>query len=365
MNVSEPEPSSTLRAFWHGASRPSLVAAVGAILLGLGQIAVAAAILTTERVARFPLGFLMEDAFDYYGYVTQQALKMSSANGAPPTVVLFGTSASRCALADHDAFGRRLGEAVGRTVDFRLLATGSQTLWEASAVAEHLPADLSGVVLVEISPWRLGAGPERLRELIEQPRLGLDSRILRDAARAEGFEIPEPTGRYLIDHGPFLVSRRWTLLRNALFGPPKYSEVPRNTHHVVDEQRMLETVEVMEERMAAFTEGGAQAAPVLRELVAELRRRPGLRVALFQSVVHPRLLGIYGDRYPAYLEFSAALANELDLPLWQPGTEARLETKDFRDWIHIYTRDAQDRYADALANELVPILTTTTSGAGS
>jgi hypothetical protein len=356
---------SPVRAFWEGVSRPSLIAAFGAIVLGLGQIALVATSLTTERVARLPSGFLMEDSYDYYGYVTQQALQMASTNGAGPTVVLLGTSASRHAIADHEAFERQLTEALGQPVDFRVLSTGSQTLWEAAAVAEYLPQDLAGVVLVEVSPWRLGAGPEELRELVERPRLGLDSRIVRAEAAAAGLHVPEPTGNYLVDHGRFLVPRLWTLVRNLVAGSPEYVEHGRHLEDVLDERRMKRTLWITEERMQVFTERGAQAAPVLRELVAELRRRPGLRVALVETVVHPRLKEVYGDRLPAYQARSAALAKELGVFHWQPGVAAALGSDDFRDWTHLYKREAQERYEDALAAELVPVLEEVVSEAGS
>jgi hypothetical protein len=79
-------------------------------------------------------------------------------------------------------------------------------------------------------------------------------------------------------------------------------------------------------------------------------------VALLETVIHPRLVPIYGPRLPAYRERSAALAEELGVYHWEPGAAADLGVEDFRDWTHLYRREAQERYEDALAAELVPVL---------
>ena len=339
------------RAFWQGASTPSLGVLAAIVTLAGAQFVAILLWLTPQRIADEGPGLWMNDPWDHSAYVTAEALRMERSDPETLGIAVLGSSSMRHVFEDHEAFRVRLAERFESPVQMHFLAAGGQSLWESELLLDHLPDGFRGAVVIGVHPGRAIYDPGALGEWLEQPRLGLEAESTRRLRDRFGLPQPEQTGFYFLDHMPFLAARRVAIARNLLTGPQAYAKHGRR----IDAPLSAEAVAMRDagapSLMKHWEEDGAAGARALQRLVERLSAA-GIEVIVAFSPLHPNVEAHHPEavaRFRALMRESAVRAGASVLDF---NTEAALAEDDFRDVFHLDTSGARARCEDALALEL-------------
>ena len=344
-------------AVWEGVTRTSLLTVAGVVLFAAAQLAALCLLITPDRMARMNPGLMMAGPHDFDVQATVAAQRV--ARTAPPStgVVLVTTSSGRHAIADEASFAEELSKLTGREVRFDLVASGRQSVWQLVQILDQLPETFSGVVLVTVGPSRFAKGREALARELRWPRLGLDSNWLRDEVTRAGLPSQWQTGVYFLDQGRFFAARRRQIVRNAILGGPTYQLHRFNFPGRASEARWEQLLPEFDRRMdQALGEEGALTRSVLERTIARVRERADVQIALVEATRHPRIVAMYGSRYPRYRQEVAEMAARADVPLWQLDAEAGITASDFYDWTHLGSQPARSRYQSVLARRTANLL---------
>jgi len=357
---SEPSPLTwrhATAAVWEGATRTSLFTAMGLLLLAIAQLGFLCLVVTPERIARMDPGVLMSGPHDYDVQATVAAQQLARLPQPETGVVFVTTSSGRHAITGEETLSEQLSALAGEPVRFHLIASGRQSVWQTVQILDQLPTDFRGVVLITVGPSRLGTGRDALAREVRWPRLGLDSGWLREEIELAGLAPTRNAGVYFLDQGRFFATRRRAFVRNALFGRPTYRIHRFNFPGRASEVRWQALLPEFDQRMdRALGEEGERDLAVLERTVTRLRERADVSVALVESTRHPRIIEMYGARYPHYRRRVQAAADRAGVPMWDLDREAGLVAADFFDWTHLGSRESRRRYQSVLAQRAAELL---------
>jgi hypothetical protein len=353
---------STLRAaagaLAAGAIQPSLAAAVGAILLALGQVALAAVIVTPRFVAGLRPSALMNDPMDFEALATVNALRMRFAPGSTPGVVYTGDSVAIEALDDERQLAAELRDRVNREVRLEFLATHGQTLYQTVALLDQVPGHFRGVIVLSVGPEQMTTPLDRLRRWGESPEVALYSPSLREEMQRQGLTPPGQTGIYFIDFGRFFVARRAALLRR-LVAPAVEPDIHYYTDHFPAWTDRQWRANLPRAGLRLATEQQGDMFALLERVVARFRGKPGVRLVLLEKPLNARLAEGYGEAYADYLETATAFAARTEVAYWRLDEDAQLTPGDYHDWAHLGNPEARRRFQQALVGRLARTLQAT------
>jgi hypothetical protein len=341
-------------AFLEGLLRPSLPACVGMVLLVGTQIAVMCFIVTEESVSRVGSLVLITKETDYDADVTVNVLRLKHGDCQNPTVVCMGDSLMGECLDDPERMASELSPMVG-PVDFRFLATDSQTLWEAVILLDQLPQNFQGVVVIPLSPIQVSHGVARLEQILASPRMPMYSSAFDAEVERAGLPVPSRTGVYFVDHSRFFVPRM-SLMRKRLLGPVKMNRhaLTEVTPEWTDDEWKKYEARI---RDLVVSENMPSMFALLERLVERLKAREGVQVAVLDMPLHPRTAAIFGQAFMEYQSHLSAFAARTNTAVWRLTEEAKLGPNDFRDFGHVGHIDARKRFQTALCRRLANLLT--------
>jgi hypothetical protein len=348
---------SAARQVWEGATRPSLTAVAGTLLLVVFQLAAMSGYWTPERMAAMDRTLLLKYGHDYDAWVTMTAHRLRYQPAAGLDVLYVTNSSGRHSIQSVEAVSQQVSDLVGEPVRFEMLATGAQTLWEAEILLDQLADNFRGVVIISTSVNRLTSTPEQLQHLASNPRLGLDSVSHTSRLHAAGIATPQQSGVYLLVHARFFALRRRALMKNLLLGTRAYTPHRYRDGEFALEREWIATTPRFMKRMQRFEEYSDANFKVLSEVIGRLRKR-GIQVALNEAPRHPRLVQLFGDDFEIYQDAVQSFARAESVPLWQLDDTVALQASEFRDWGHITEPAARERYQAELGRRIAVMLNT-------
>ncbi|HEY4120312.1 MAG TPA: hypothetical protein VGM56_20745 [Byssovorax sp.] len=345
---------AALSAFLGGLVRPSFASVIGAIAFALLELGACLCFVDERAMARLPSDFFKQDEADDRARITVDACRAHFRASPGVQVFYLGPSTARLALRDADhpePIERALSEAVGDPVHFWNFTANGETVEEYLVIAEQLPADARGVLVVPFSDTRHdhvehvdGARKRRTHEL-----LGLDVTGLGPLAASIGEAPTHTTGVFFLDHLGFFAARRDALAR--LRPPPR---VPAELHKHGATGRFAGIAKRMNDDSStrALLERHVR---LMRQVAKEADKR-GLELVILEAPVAPAFNEGKPGLRAAYDEKVAELAYATNATYWDLNDEAKLTTEDFYDPVHIGEDDARRRYEAALVEHLAALI---------
>ncbi len=349
-----------LGEFVWGATKPSLPALAGSILVAVALFAGCIFSITPELVGGAGRGYFVRNDEDHYAGLTAEALHLGRTVPNAPSVVLIGASSTREAFSTKAELERLLLEETGESFAVYNLTSDGITHWEVGALWDIIGGKFPGMIVVEVSPLNLSRNPADLEDMGRDWRFALDSPSFTEELRIAGVDIPERTGNYFLDHRRFFLARPVVLL-NLLRGPIAIKP------HRAEEWRTVSGAEF--ERAAARTGRWRETYRANREanvavydrLTARMTAGAEVKVLLVNSTRNPAAdaLNFATDEHRALLDAYEADAERLargpGIDYADLRDEAALTPSDFVDASHIKSPEARSRYTRALAKHLAAL----------
>ncbi len=343
------------REIVRGATRPSLPALLGALVVALGW-AVFAAVAVTPRLVAAHAGPVLSIGFDR-ARATDIALRLRFSTDRHPGLVLLGASDMREAVVDATELGRRVGAHLGEPVAVHDLTVDGIHLLEIAELAACLPDGFRGVLVIGISPTQLGLPArvmvDRLDQEMKLSGLACDAGVLAEEYRHAGLPAPPSTGIYVLDHFPFFASRRHDLIRAGL------GHRPVERHRWLDREplsleEMLGRSGSARATLAGYAEHRPENLRMLTRILERARRRGRVEIVLVETPRNPELDGVL---YPRALladhrERLLRFAREHALTYCDLGAEAGLRPPDFTDEHHLRSLAAMAACTEILERDV-------------
>ena len=341
------------RHFVHGATRPSVAALWGTLAVLLFWAACAVCFVRPSVLGGLDPGYFARTDTDDFGRLTGTLFGLHSRPAPPLSLTLIGASATQESVDDERRLASALSAEVGAEVEVFNLTAGALTLWEMIGALDVLPTGSRGVVVLGIAPLTMATGTDRLKELLEAPRLGLDGESLLDEIRRAGLTEPRRTGIWVYDHAQFFLSHVSCFAR--VFRGPAASLRHRYTGHraATDVQQGAHD-ERLRDAMQVYFENADENFARLERLISRVRVPGRLEVVLLLAPINPsRSAGLYDARATSDFKVRLeGLSQKLGVELWALDEEAALGAGDFFDSVHLSSADAQRRYTDRLIARL-------------
>ncbi len=347
--------------FGHGASSPSLISVVTALLVAAVLFVSCFLFITPELMASGAQRYLAGGKYDHYNFTTAEVLKLSRCELSGPAVFILGTSSDQEAVVNCAALAEIISSKVNIAPAVHILTTPGQSHWEMAAVAEMLPRRFDGVVLLGlgVTPPRFLLPREELARLVKAPRLGFVSECFDKEARLEELDPPRRTGNYFWDNRRFFCMRIPKLLRNLITGPvasERHAPLYKVWYYDGDAE-----IAQTKERLKVYDQESANGLAVLSRIAERMTRRGHVSVVIVQSPANPEFIArAWGkDLYEKHHQRMREYAEEHGMLYWDLAEAAGLKTEDFYDWTHIRESQARLRYTTVLGENIANLLQVT------
>lgn len=356
---SPPRVRALASIFWQAATRPSVPAAAGMLLVLVLSFVVPAMTLSPAWLASVPTGYFLESEIDNHGLITWTALRIQQgevqAKTAAADVALIGGSTILHALPTdeelQDLFERRVPGA-GRIYN---LCGGALKFPDYIALIDNLKEHVTGAIVLNVSMRHLMLTADEWENRRESPFIGLSSDFLDAESRRLGIEPAARSGNYFIDHHKFLATRLLPAFEHFFRGPIE----PTRYINLGPQQSALRLFEWRQERFAdlrekIYVEEHGRNLEVLARMIATIREGRPTQVVLLESPLNPR----YERKLDLthYLETMREFAAEHGVAYWDLSEDARLKPRDFEDYGHVYSEAARGRFAGRLMERLAVLL---------
>lgn len=354
-----------MRQFWAGATQPTLAGLCGAVVVAL-LMALACAVLITPQSMRHIARYFTANVRDEYADATADLMEMQGSTATGLSVVVMGDSTTREAISDVAHFEQLLSERLGQAVHVQILAPGGLTHWEALTMVDTFIDNFRGVVVMQIAPSALTRDRTAAQELLNWPRLAIQSAIMDDEMRLAGLRIPWRSGNYFVDNYAFFIARP-RVFHNLFTGPPETLTHVMQTWTPPTPAQWQEAVTKLTAWRATYQQSKQQNLHVYQTLIARAQSR-GVKVALLEEVISPRAEAV-GYAEPAARELLAQytqdvrqFARQHDVAYWDLRDQAGLKDDDFIDHTHIQTQEGRERFTSLLADRVAALLQTPAGG---
>lgn len=358
------------RAFWRGATRPSLASLLLALTVNVIIVA-ALCVSVTPRTIVDKNGFLLTYRHDNHAVVTAKALTLhSSAESSARSIVVLGTSTTVLCITSEQGLAELVREKSGIDAVAHDMCMDAQSTWEMAALVNYLPSHFSGVVVFGMTPGLLSNGVAEgtgvylssLSEVLDSHRLGFVSHALDAEARLAGLHVPFRTGIYVWDNRNFFLSRRRAIVRNLLLGPLVYAD-PMDAEWLSTlnrEESWRKTEAELPDLIARYEKYSQLNLSVIRRITVDFRPSSRVSFLVMASPINPA----WGTRptgaafHSRYLDDVRQFASENEMPFLDISAKAGLVSEDFADARgHIGNRPARERCTGVLASRVAHLLT--------
>jgi hypothetical protein len=247
------------------------------------------------------------------------------------------------------------------------LSAGGVVSLEMEVLAEQLPAQFDGILVLGVAPPIL-SNPMRdlVTDILNTARMGVSSEVIDNAARSVDVKIPYRTGVYFIDNWRFFLSRVPFTVRNLLITGPQphvdFLDQPWVRELMRSQRRQQERAEEYFSLVTRLYEPNKQAnLAVIERIVAGLKKRGDASFILLQAPINPLWYdNPIGKEF--FEKFTADLrqfATEHGMSFLSSTQEAKLHPADFFDHAgHIGSHEASERCTQAIASKVAQIMTT-------
>jgi hypothetical protein len=351
--------SSRLRAFFHGCIAPSWIGTLGAVAICALLFAFCCVYVTEVRFARSP-GRFVQDKDDAFPFVKARALQIATESAAKSKyrVVLIGDSSISEAITSPQDLQRRIEKKVGHKIYLTPLLAGGLNQLEAVDLCAVMRDHLHGEVVLQISPYNMALAPDAATYNKALTSVGIDTSDMADEFTTANLPRPILWPNFFLRNHVFLLSRNaaFTRLLKPLPEPPLHLHAKERDG---TEQRFVrDAIHTFDDTKGMRTKTIPNVA-MYKRIIEPLQAR-GIRVALLETPLNPRLSslngaenkGIGSSEKKAYRDARLELATETGVPVWDFGKRAKLVSKDFIDYIHLYRQPARIRFTQALANRI-------------
>lgn len=355
-DTTEPKPPGWAASLKAGLTEASMLTLLGPILLAFLQIGLCCLLVNERTLSQMNENTWVSNPVDWDARTTVRALQVKYGTQHHPMVVITGDSQILENLEDPMKIPAQLREQ-GLDVDYAFLATDGQTLWETVQVLDQLPPDFHGAVVLMINPMNLTHGEKRLNNLLEHPRMALDSDNYREEIRLAGKEPRKKTGVFFLDYGQFFAARV-TMMTFWFRG-----REPPNPHYSTERLFSRWDEAQWKKYMGALPilvqlENLDHMAGVLERCIARLKKR-GIQVVLVEGAFHPNAFKSFGEKGERYRKCIQELTQRQHVLDWDLYDEAQLKPEDFFDFAHLDNDAARGRYQQALCRHLVELFKNT------
>ncbi len=362
-NESRGQVAVSAREFYKGATRPSLPALLGIVLVMGTLLLLCLAALTPDFVGAHAPGYFMVSEKDDYAYISAETLAIRRSKPSGPSVVIVGASGVREACSDVGHIEDRLAETLGHPVNVFLLAAPNLTTWEQTWIAETLLGSFHGILVMDLSPRKMTHGTEFLAGLAKSPRLALPIKGLADELLLAGLEPSRNSGNFFLDNYRFFLARPSATL-NIARGPFKAKLHRSGDWRVFNEKQWAAAIERLAAYNRPYRQNSEANLEVIGRMLGRLKTNPDVQAVLIETAQNQRLRDAASEvpELRGWLEQYAAdigvLVREQGVPYWRLDEEAGLTPEDFVDTSHLQSAQAMRRYAEVLADRLAPLLKT-------
>ncbi|QEF99626.1 hypothetical protein Mal15_36920 [Stieleria maiorica] len=356
-NASDSPPSNAVKEFWLGATTPSLLAVTLAFFIPASLLLTALLLITPEFMVSENFRYLYDRrSNDTDNFVTHKVLSFVPPKGQ--AVYLFGSSSTREAIHTEKQLERAIAAHSDQRVNVYNFANAGASFWETFQVVDRLPKLTNGIVVIEVRPLHFCRGVDRLREVIESPRLGVTSPMIDSTARANGIQVPRRLGIYAWDNRRFFLARIPSIPKN-LMDPIVVSQSRHLAAEQVDQVTWTDHIEKRTDLLASFQQNVADTSKFLKASIRRLKQNDNVQVVLLEATMSPRMKRHDIDRgfWPIYQNVIADVSNECDVMYWDINDS--VPESGYLDWAHLRNLDAKSRFADALAKKVAEQLDAT------
>lgn len=356
---------SIFRAFLEGATKPSVPATTIAATV-LATVILCLATIPLYLISTDFYRLFLENPWDTQTIVTNKVMREGPLE--EPAVLVFGSSVMVRCLESDGLLSRLIMENTSVEMKVLGLATDAQAPWEMEAIADQLKPPPGSTLIIGLTPGILGISlidddPSSLESVVNWPKLGFVSNVLDDAAEFAGIDVPARTGIWTVDNTNFLMGRRRTIIKNALFGPPDLRD-PLEVEWYADvntPEFWLSEIDALPSIAQAYDKNSAAGFSALTRMIERLSANGDISVIVVEGPTNPR----WNDLLPAY-EFFRRYRSDLKAfadtygGVFLPIAEAaNLMSGDFVDYEgHVLNAEARSRCTSALAGSVVDELNT-------
>ena len=212
-------------SFISGLTQPSRTALLVIFTVNVFAFCGLCLFITPDLVAGPVHRYLMENPQDSFVPVTAKAFQAQRLKS--PKIVILGDSVTvRCISSEQrlaDMISGQLGSAAPAV--YNMSADGQVSL-EMAALAELLPEEFSGVVVLGIgAPFLSNEMGKLAKDILEVPKIGFSAEVVDNVAKTFGVPVPYRTGNYFVDNWRFFLSRFRFAIRNwVISGPQPYGD---------------------------------------------------------------------------------------------------------------------------------------------
>ncbi len=346
-------------AFKAGLLEPSLPALVGLVAVLLTWLVGASAVIDREFAKGPGNGYLTNGSTDTYGNLFNDALDLERrlVEEPGPRVLLIGASSMREGLGELERLTAPLTALTGTPVRAELLTAGALSIWEMAALLDPLREDLSGIVVLEVSPRRLSTSPGKLEELLHAQRFPFDSPWVNARAGELGIDPPARTGVFFLDHMGFFATRPKILMQVGR--PPVEPLRYLTSRWRPPEGAEWERVDASAASwLATWADHADFNLECYRALIEELERDGSVAAVLVEAPSNPAVdARIYAGEAEAaaladYRRRVEGFAAEVGVPYWRPSHDLELPAEAFHDHTHLREGYAREQLTGELARRL-------------
>lgn len=336
--------------------RPSRAGFVGTLVVTGLLLVLSAVLLRPSALAGHRW---IVEPIDDFAWLAGNLVRYQHASPEAFHVAIVGTSATREAISDDRLLEAELEAVMGRPVEVHLLVAGSLYPLEYLVVADHVPPEAPGLVVLEVSERNLGLEPRTWHWLANNPRLPLHSPAYRERVALAGFRArPMIPGLYLSEHLDFYAARIFSRVAQR-FEPIAYHLHAVDALASPSPQEWERMQANYEHWLRVYDTHQEQVLPIYQQLVGSIRERSHSSVAFLQAPRNPQFVQwvesrsqpavVLRSRYQAQIE---QLAGDLGVPCWDLVDAAGVAPEGFRDHAHIRDPASRERYTRALARAI-------------
>lgn len=344
--------------FRRGLVEPSGLSLVIALAAASAFLIVFFTLLVPGMVRDLDPGYWATSGTDHDAFTTAKLLNLSASEERDLLIAIIGASVTRSSFGTEKQIETAFTDRYGFAADVENLSTSRQSLWEHLAILRTIAGRRPTIAIVGIGPIRFTADEARMREIVENPRLGIRLPGLDEQAVAMGVDPPRRTGLYAVDNWGFLIARLDSLAVNLRRGPIRHDEQPYLGREKRDWDAFAEHSRLVAARLKRFDANFDDNLAVLDSMQQKFGSRDNLQLAFVEHPVNPDFVDHFMRRgdYEDYLQQMQRWSAASGANYWRIALDQEIGKEHYFDWAHIRTAAAKERMRDDLIARLEPLL---------
>jgi hypothetical protein len=334
-----------------GLSKPSTIAVAIALTMNLVLMGMVLSI-DTHLMASIA-DYFADNRRDYDLFATRKVFELQSSDTDETRLVVLGGSTTQAVLLERELSNAMEDEGLSH-IPIVNLCTSRQTLWDAMAFLEMIPASMRTVVVLGMAPGQFTAGVDDLKKRKRTPRFGFYSQSFNRLMRENDLKVTQATGIYVLDNKQFLFSRLKALLHNLLYGPPSYFDSYYLEKKSLERTKYVNHSKKAQKRFKTYEAHWESNQALLESILNKITNNNNMEVVIFEAPVNPDFLSEFEleQLYRKHQAMIHQLALENGITYLNANELGGLEPKDFYDWAHVSNRNAVNTVSKNLVQRI-------------